>query len=75
MVTPLPQNENEAAYLAFAIVDELINFLVRKGSLSNGERAQIFGSVAVQLKEGGSASSKRAAKFITDRVKLKPQSE
>jgi len=72
MNNPLPQNGSEAAYLAFAIVDELIDFLVRKGSISSDERTQIFGSVAVRLKEGASFDSQRAAKFIADRIKLKP---
>ena len=66
-----PNNEAEAAYLGFAIVDELIDSLVRKGVLAVGDADQIFSSVAVRLSQGGSFESQRAAKFLANWIKLK----
>jgi len=66
-----PNNEAEAAYLGFAIVDELIHSLVSKGVISGSDADQVFRSVAVRLSKGGSFESQRAAKFLANWIKLK----
>jgi hypothetical protein len=67
-----PNNEAEAAYLGFAIVDTLIDTLVSKGVINDGIADEIFRTVAVRLSKGGSFESQRAAKFLADWIRSKP---
>ena len=67
-----PNNEAEAAYLGFAIVDTLIDTLVSKDVINDGIADEIFRTVAVRLSKGGSFESQRAAKFLADWIHSKP---
>ena len=65
----LPNNGEEAAYLAFAIVGELADFLIKKSLLSRTDFDLILEKVSVRLSQGNSGAAQRAAQFIADRKK------
>ncbi len=67
-----PNNEAEAAYLGFAIVDALIDVLVTERVISEVVADQIFRTVAIRLSKGGSFESQRAAKFLANWIRSKP---
>lgn len=72
MATAIPGNENETAYLAFALVDELIDLLIRKGVVTRPEIAASFEAVAIRLGEANNFDANRASQFFANWIKLKP---
>jgi hypothetical protein len=68
MPTTMPGNGEEAAYVAFAITEELINLLVTRGLLDAPTIQQMFISVAERLSQESNFSGQRAARFVTDRM-------
>jgi hypothetical protein len=74
MTISVPPNSDEAAFVAFVMVDELVDLLVGKGAISNADANYFYGEVAERLRMGGSAS-KRASKFIADWIQKNPQAE
>jgi hypothetical protein len=71
MAAPLPQNSAEAAYIAFAMVDQLVSLLVTKRLVDGTEFDLIFESVTKRLAQGNDFDSQRAAKFVANRVTKK----
>lgn len=72
MNVPLPNNGEETAYLAFAMIDELVDFLVNTNRITGDDRTALLQSVSVRLSKGGSRASQRASEFIANRMKLDP---
>ena len=68
MPSSLPQNSAEAAYLAFAMTEELLDLLIRRKLLTDADGESVFMAVAKRLEQGGSFDSQRAAKFVADRM-------
>ena len=68
MPLSLPQNSAEAAYLAFAMTEELLDLLIRRKLLTDADGESVFMAVAKRLEQGGSFDSQRAAKFVADRM-------
>ena len=64
MSLPQPNNEQEAAYTGFAIADELIDTLVKKGLISEPEAEQLIERVVTRLKQGNNHTSQRAARWL-----------
>jgi hypothetical protein len=62
----MPQNSAEAAYAAYAIVDELVGLLVRRKILDALSVKLLFESVAERLSHENNFDSQGAAKFIAD---------
>jgi hypothetical protein len=71
MTESMPRNSEEAAYTAYAIVDELVGLLVVRGVLDASVVHQMFESVAKRLAQDNNFISQRAAKFIADRMTQK----
>jgi hypothetical protein len=71
---PLPQNGEEAAYLAFAITQALTGLLVTKGIVSQDEIDSLMRGVAANLDNARNSASKRAAHFVRN-VMLRKDSE
>jgi hypothetical protein len=67
----MPRNAEEAAYIAYAIVDELAGLLVVRGILDASVVHQMFESVAKRLAQENNFISQGAAKFIADRMTRK----
>jgi hypothetical protein len=74
MTLPVPPNSDEAAFVAFVMVDELVDLLVGKGAISSTDAGYFYGEVAERLRLGGSAS-KRASKFVFEWMQRNPQVE
>ena len=72
MSAALPQNSEEAAYIAFAIVDELIWLLVNRGIIDASAIDLMLETVAVRLSQGSHVGGQRAAKFVANRMTHKP---
>jgi hypothetical protein len=68
MPETMPQNATEAAYIAFAVVDELIRNLVDNCIISPNVVDSVFESVKVRLLQANNLDVNRAAQFITDRM-------
>lgn len=68
MPTTMPGNAEEAAYAAFAIVDELLNLLVTARRLDVTAVNEMLVSVANRLSEENNFGSQRAAQFVADRM-------
>lgn len=75
MTAAVPGNGNETAYLAFALIDELIDLLVRKGVVTNAEIADSLGAVVVRLGETSNHDAKRASQFLAGWIKSDPEIE
>jgi hypothetical protein len=71
MPVSMPQNSAEAAYIAFAMVDELISLLLIRGVIDGSFVDQMFESVAKRLMQENNFDSQRAAKFIANRMAKK----
>jgi len=68
MPETMPRNSEDAAYAAYAIVDELIGLLVTRGCLSAGDVKEMLELVAKRLFSENNFASNRAAPFVADRV-------
>ena len=68
MTETMPQNSAEAAYVAFAMVDELVNLLVSTKILNEVGVGRLFESVAKRLIKENNFDSQRAAKFVANRM-------
>jgi hypothetical protein len=75
MTLPMPPNGDEAAFLAFVMVDELVDLLVGKGAISNADADYFYAEVAERLGKGSGPLSKRASKFIADWIERNPHAE
>jgi hypothetical protein len=64
----MPQNTTEAAYIAFALVDELIDLLVSRNLLDALSVNSLFETVAERLTQENNLCVNRAAQFVADRV-------
>jgi hypothetical protein len=64
----MPQNDTEAAYIAFAVVDELIRLLVVRGQLDALSVKLLFESVAERLLQENNLGVNRAAQFVANRM-------
>jgi hypothetical protein len=71
-MTLSPPNSDEAAFVAFVMVDELVDLLVGKGAISNADAGYFYGEVAERLHQGG-PGSKRAAKFVSEWIQRNPE--
>ena len=60
---------SEPGYLAFALVDDLIDLLIQKGVLTNADRSVMLRACATRLSQNGNPMGQRCAQFITERVK------
>jgi hypothetical protein len=74
MTLSVPPNSDEAAFVAFVMVDELVDLLVGKGAISSADASYFYGEVAERLRQGGPAS-KRASKFVSEWIQRDPQVE
>jgi hypothetical protein len=72
MTISVPPNSDEAAFVAFVMVDELVDLLVGKGTISNADAGYFYGEVAERLRQGGPAS-KRASQFVSEWIQRNPQ--
>jgi hypothetical protein len=68
MNTSMPQNDAEAGYIAFAMVDELITLLIRADRISRADVDLMFEAIFMRLSQENNSTAKRAAKFITNRA-------
>jgi hypothetical protein len=68
MPETMPQNATEAAYIAFALVDELFDLLVRRNLLDALSINLLLESVSKRLAQENNFDAKRAAQFIADRM-------
>lgn len=68
MTETMPQNAEEAAYAAFAMIDELINLLADRNVLDPLSLNLLFESVAKRLSQESNFASNRAAHFVADRM-------
>jgi hypothetical protein len=64
MSTPTPPNGPEAAYAAYAIVNELIDLLVTRGVIDIAGVDKMFESVTKRLASSNNFESNRAAEFV-----------
>jgi hypothetical protein len=46
MTQSVPPNNDEAAFVAFAMVDERVDLLVGKGAISNADAGYFYGEIA-----------------------------
>ena len=58
----------DAAYLSFAIVDELINVLVGKGVLTTTDRHTLLMTVESRVSEDGRSVAKTAAEVVRQAI-------
>ena len=72
MTVSMPPNAAETAYLAFAIVNELIESLIKKRLISRTDVNVILESAIVSLSQGSSADKQRASKFLANWMKSEP---
>jgi hypothetical protein len=72
MNIPTPNNDSEAGYIAFALVDGLIDLLAEKDLISRRDIGALIDSVVVRLAQGNSIDQNRASRFLANRVKLEP---
>jgi hypothetical protein len=75
MTTPTPQNSNETAYVALALISDLIDLLADKGCISDVEIDGVYKSSAARLSQENNFDASSASKFLTDWIKRKPQVE
>jgi hypothetical protein len=68
MTIDIPGNENETAYLGFAVVDALIELLVAKKIISGPDVTIVVKAAGVRLSKINNFDAQRAAKFIADRM-------
>ena len=68
MSIDVPGNENETAYLGFAVVDALIGLLVVKKIISGPDATNIVKAAGIRLGKINNLDAQRAAKFIADRM-------
>jgi hypothetical protein len=68
MTDATPQNDEESAYLAYVMADELINLFVKKNILSEDDRRSLFEIVVKRLLHNGSDSKQRAAAFLSQKI-------
>ena len=71
MPNTMPQNATEAAYIAFATVDELIRNLVASHTITPNAVDNIFESVTIRLTQANNFDVNRASQFIADRMTRK----
>ena len=64
MPSPIPGG-NEPGYLAFAIVDSLVDLLVAKGVVTSTNRSDMLKSIVARLSQDTNFLGQRAAEFIT----------
>jgi hypothetical protein len=64
MPSPIPGG-NEPGYLAFAILDGLLNLLVTKGTITADDRSGMLKSFAARLSQDANFLGQRSAEFIT----------
>jgi hypothetical protein len=74
MTLSVPPNSDEAAFVAFVMIDELVDLLVGKGVISNADAGYFYGEVAERLRQGGPASQS-ASKFVSEWIQRNPQIE
>ena len=72
MTVSTPNNAAETAYLAFAMVNELIESLIKKRLISRTDVNVILEFVIVSLSQGSGANMQRASKFLADWMKSEP---
>jgi hypothetical protein len=72
MNIPTPNNDSEAGYIAFALVDGLIDLLAEKDLIGRRDIGALIDSVVVRLAQGNSIDQNRASRFLANRVKLEP---
>ena len=68
MTLPTPQNSEEAGYLALATVRELLNLLISKSIIDDGDIAAMIGLVSERLEKEPNSSSQRVARVLTERM-------
>lgn len=64
MPSGTPQNSEEAAYISYALLDALLDLLISKGILSQGELSTLFDTAAASLTQSPNPSGKRGAEFL-----------
>jgi polyhydroxyalkanoate synthesis regulator phasin len=64
MTLSIPPNSDDAAFITFVMVDELVDLLVGKGAISSADAGYFYGEVAERLRQGEGPASKRASQFI-----------
>jgi len=75
MALPTPQNEKETAYFAFGLVDELLDFLLAKGILSESDIDGFVLAVMKRFEHGGSGDSKRLSEALASVLSLTVDSQ
>jgi uncharacterized protein YprB with RNaseH-like and TPR domain len=68
MPETMPQNTTEAAYIAFALVDELLDLLVSRNLLDALSVKSLFESVTERLLQENNLGVNRAAQFVANRM-------
>jgi hypothetical protein len=75
MTLSLPPNSDDATFVTFVMVDELVDLLVGKGAISSADAGYFYVEVAERLRQGEGPASKRASQFISDWIQRNPQIE
>jgi hypothetical protein len=70
-----PQNDVETTYIAFGLVDSLMDVLQTKGLITADDIDGIVHSVAVRLSQGNNSEQRRASEFLAQWLLKKPQFE
>ena len=60
---------SEPGYLAFAIVDDLMDLLILKGAITTAERSTLLKAVATRLNQEGTMLGQRCSQFIANQIK------
>ena len=71
MSLPTPQNSEEAAYIAVATLNELIDLLIAKGLINSDDVSIMLDRVIERLSKENYFASKKAAAFLTERNVIK----
>lgn len=67
MSLPIPGG-SEPGYLAFVIVDNLMDLLVKKGTISAGERAALLNAVIQRCEKEGGLLGQRCGEFLRNGI-------
>jgi hypothetical protein len=75
MTLSVPPNSDDAAFIAFVMVDELVDLLMSKGAISTSDVGYFYGEVAERMRQEEGPASKRASQLISDWIQRNPQIE